>query len=177
MKKAELILHPVRMRIIQALIRGDQMTAQQLQERLPDVPQATLYRHLKKMVDGDVLEIVEEIPNRGTLEKVYRLPAHGAEISVSEMQQASPDDHMAYFMNYLASLIGEYGRYLQRPDAELVKDGVSYRQYSVYLSDEENMQLLYAIRDMLKKAMANEPDGKRKRRLISIIDFPEGHQP
>jgi len=151
------------------------MTAQQLQERIGDVPQATLYRHLRKMVEAGVLLIVDEIPNRGTLEKVYMLPAKAASVTAEDLEQATPDDHLTYFMNYLANLIGEYGRYIQRSGVDLVKDGVSYRQYSVYLSEEENLELLYKLRDILIEAMNNEPDGNRRRRLLSIIDFPEAH--
>jgi len=173
MKKAEIILHPVRIRIIQALVRGDRMTAQQLQERLVDVPQATLYRHLKKLMESGVLTVVDEIPNRGTIEKVYMLPEKGAEISVEELQQSSPDDHMTFFMNYLASIIGEYGRYIHRSNVDLVKDGVSYRQFSAYLTEEENLKMLYDIRDIVKKAMENEPNEHRRKRFISVIDFPE----
>lgn len=173
LKKAEIILHPVRMRVIQSLVRGERMTAQQLQERLVDVPQATLYRHLKKLVESGVLMVAEEIPNRGTLEKVYTLPEKGAEISVEELEQASPDDHMTFFMNYLASLIGEYGRYIHQDHIDLVKDGVSYRQFSAYLTEEENLKMLYDIRDIVLKAMKNEPNEHRRKRLLSIIDFPE----
>lgn len=171
-KKADIILHPIRMRIIKALIRGERMTAQQLQEVLQDVPQATLYRHLKKMTDAHVLTIVDEIPNRGTLEKLYMLPSKAAEISQEEFMQASADEHFSYFMNYIATLIGGYERYLNQ-DFDLVKDGVSYRQYDAYLSEEENLELLYAIRDLINKAMSNEPDPSRKKRLISVIHFPE----
>lgn len=148
------------------------MTAQQLQEVLQDVPQATLYRHLKKMTDAHVLTIVDEIPNRGTLEKLYMLPSKAAEISQEEFMQASADEHFSYFMNYIATLIGGYERYLNQ-DFDLVKDGVSYRQYDAYLSEEENLELLYAIRDLINKAMSNEPDPSRKKRLISVIHFPE----
>jgi DNA-binding transcriptional ArsR family regulator len=173
MKKAELILHPVRLRMIQAFVGGSKMTAQQLQDRLGDVPQATLYRHLKKLVDAGVLVVAEEIPNRGTLEKVYMLPERAAEISEEELRRASPDDHLVYFMNFLASMIGEFGRYIQRPGIDLVKDGVGYRQYAVHLSDEENMELLMSIRELLVKAMQKEPAAHRRRRLIGFIDFPE----
>lgn len=173
MKKAELILHPVRMRIIQALVRGERMTAQALQQRLSDVPQATLYRHLKKLADAGVLRVAEEIPVRGTVEKVYELPAMGAEISVEELKQASGDDHLTYFMQFAAGLISEYGRYLQGGQTDLVKDGVSYRQYPVYLTEEENLQLLKDIRSLIVKAMANEPAEGRRRRWLAVIDFPE----
>jgi predicted ArsR family transcriptional regulator len=176
MKKAEIILHPIRMRIIQTLIRGERMTAQALQQQLDDVPQATLYRHLKKLTDAGVLKVAEEIPVRGTLEKVYALSAGGAEISAEELRQASGEEHMALFMQFAANLISEYGRYVQSatpaaPDLE--KDGVSLRQYSAWLTDEENLQLLRDIRSLLQKAMQNEPVEGRKRRLLAILDFPE----
>lgn len=172
-KKADVILHPIRMRIIQALVRGNRMTAQQLQELLKDVPQATLYRHLKKMIDTAVLVIVDEIPNRGTIEKVYMLPEKGAEISYEELLKASSEDHLSFFMNYVANIIGEYGRYLDQSDFDLLRDGVSYRQYPVYLTEEENLAMLLSIKEIIVKAMQNEPDGKRRRRVISVIDFPE----
>lgn len=174
MKKAEVILHPVRMRILQALVRGERMTAQQLQERLGDVPQATLYRHLKRMLEAGVLAIAEEIPNRGTLEKVYMLPANAARLTSEDIQQATPDDHLTFFMNYLAHLLGEYARYVHHPGSEVVRDGVSYRQYAAYLSDEENLELINKIRELIMKAMENEPNNDRRRRLLSFIDFPEG---
>jgi Fe2+/Zn2+ uptake regulation proteins len=173
-KKAEIILHPVRMRIIQALAGGKRMTAQQLLDRLGDVPQATLYRQLKKMTDAGVLLVAEEIPVRGTLEKVYMLPEKGAEISDEELKQASAEDHLALFMQFAASIIGGYGRYLQQPDADLFKDGVSYRQISLYLTDEENVRLIRSIWDLLKKAANNEPNEQRRRRLFSVIGFPDG---
>jgi len=174
MKKADVILHPIRMRIIQALLNGNRMTAQQLQERLQDVPQATLYRHLKKMVEARVLAVAEEIPNRGTLEKVYVIPEKGAEITAEELNQASFEEQLAYFTNFAASLIGEYGRYLQNnPDTDLLKDGVTYRQFAVNLSDEENIELIMGIRKLLVEAMQKEPNEDRRRRLFTVIGFPE----
>lgn len=174
LKKAELILHPVRMRIIQELVGGKRLTAQQLLDRLKDVPQATLYRQLKKLTDAGVLLVADEIPVRGTWEKVYMLPEKGAEFSDEELKQASAEDHLTMFMHFVSSLIGGYGRYLRQPDADLFKDGVSYRQIALYLTDEEHVQLLRSIWDLLKKAMNNEPNEQRRRRLISVIGFPDG---
>ena len=56
---AELIFHPVRLRVIVALARSTPMTAQQLAEVLGDVPPATLYRHLNKLLVGGILRVVE----------------------------------------------------------------------------------------------------------------------
>ncbi|NNJ11357.1 helix-turn-helix domain-containing protein [Chloroflexales bacterium ZM16-3] len=46
---ADLLLHPIRLRIIVALT-VQQLTVQQLAGVLPDVPQATLYRQIHKLV-------------------------------------------------------------------------------------------------------------------------------
>jgi Helix-turn-helix domain len=42
--KAELILHPVRLKILQALVGDRVLSTRQLGQLLPDVAQATLYR-------------------------------------------------------------------------------------------------------------------------------------
>ena len=48
--KVDLILHPIRMRILMAL-SGSQKTSQQLADDLRDVPQATLYRLVAELRD------------------------------------------------------------------------------------------------------------------------------
>jgi len=45
----DLVLHPVRMRILLAVAHGQQMTPLALAAQLPGVPQATLYRHIKAL--------------------------------------------------------------------------------------------------------------------------------
>lgn len=171
--KADIILHPIRMRLIQCFVAGAPLTAQQLQERLPDIPQATLYRHVKKLHEAGILVITEERPNRGTVEKVYALPEHGADISAEELRKASPDDHLTYFMKFASHLIGQYGRYVQLPDMDVVRDGVSYRQATLHLSDEEHHALLHSIRELLTDAMKKESTVERRPRLYSTVVFPE----
>src|SRR4051794_12982276 len=93
----DVILHPIRMRIIQSLI-NQQRTAQQLKELLPDIPQASLYRHLKRLVEAGVIHIIDEIPNRGTIERVYSLqdPAK-ATISADKLNSFTKDEHLDLF--------------------------------------------------------------------------------
>ena len=74
--KMKLILHPVRMKIIQSLLNGKNLTVQQLSQRAKDVPQATLYRHLNKLLEADFIQVVQENQIRGTVEKVYALKNH-----------------------------------------------------------------------------------------------------
>jgi DNA-binding transcriptional ArsR family regulator len=172
-KKAEVILHPIRMRIIQCLISRKQMTAYQLQEELSDIPQATLYRHLRKLKETGILIVSDERPNRGATEKVYTLPEQAAVLTQDDLRHATSEDHLTYFINFAAHLIGEYGRYVQQPDVDLVRDGFSYRQVPLYLTDEENLEMLYALRDVFHKYIENKPDANRRKRIITVIGHPE----
>lgn len=172
-RKADLILHPVRMRIIQCLVGGTPRSAQQLQTSLPDVPQATLYRHLKKLSDAGVVAIAEERPNRGTVERWYTLPEHAAVLTANDMQEWSADDHLTYFMKFVSHMIGQYGRYIRRPDADLVEDGVSYRQITLQLTKEEHLQLLTSIRDLLLEAGKQEATPERRGMVYTFAVFPD----
>ena len=56
---ADTLLHPVRLRIVQALV-GRQLTTQQLKDELSDVAQASLYRHVARLVDAGLLHVTDE---------------------------------------------------------------------------------------------------------------------
>src|SRR5258708_37343099 len=60
MKRADLVLHPVRLRIILVFARGRRLTPQQVAAVLPDVPQATLYRQIERLYRGGALAVAAE---------------------------------------------------------------------------------------------------------------------
>ncbi len=62
MSKAEVILHPTRLRLIQAFGAGRRLTAQQLAALVPDIPHASLYRHLHLLTHAGILAVVAERP-------------------------------------------------------------------------------------------------------------------
>ncbi|WP_199478525.1 helix-turn-helix domain-containing protein [Peribacillus saganii] len=94
--KTKLVLHPVRMEIIQSLLNGKTRTVQQLSGHIKDVPQATLYRHLNKLLEADLIEILEEHRVQGTVEKVYGLK-QTAVLSQGELAELSIEDHLEFF--------------------------------------------------------------------------------
>lgn len=170
--KADLILHPLRMRIIMT-IAGKQMTAQNLAAALPDIAQATLYRHINKLAHGGVLNVVEERPVRGTMEKVYSLSQDGAFLGVSDIAGLTKDDHIRMFSNFVAVLLGEFSRYLdstEKPD--FVADGVTYSKLLLNVSDEEFMQVAQKLDEVLEPVLHNQPADGRKRRMLTTILLP-----
>ncbi|MCI1694120.1 helix-turn-helix domain-containing protein [Aneurinibacillus aneurinilyticus] len=170
--KADLLLHPVRMRIIQTMASHGSQTVQKIAERLPDIPQATLYRHLNKLLKGGILTIVEQRQIRGAIEKVYALEAQGANLTPEDMANASRDDHMKYFTTFLAVLMGDYGRYLAQNQLDMIKDGVMYRQANMHLTDEEFQEFLQDLVAVYKKAMDKKPGEGRRARNVSTIIIP-----
>lgn len=169
---ADLILHPVRMRVIQLLGSGKPATAQQLAEALSDVPPATLYRHLAKLLQGGILEVVSQRQVRGTQEKTYGLRAQAAVIGPEDFAKASREDHMRYFASFLATLMGEFGRYLQREHLDPVADGVGYRTAPLNLSDAEFQQMLQALQEALRPFRGLPESPERSIRHFSTILIP-----
>ena len=173
--KVDLILHPVRMRILTTL-SGRQMTTQQIAAALSDVAQATLYRHINKLVQGGVLVVVEERPVRGTVEKVYAFAsADVLNLTEDDVRHATHEDHVRYFTTWLATLMADYTRYLNdRPDADPAQDGVGYHTVPLYLSDAE----LDAMGEQLQRIMLAhlEPQSGRQRRLFSFVFMPSADE-
>ena len=54
MATADVLLHPVRMRILQALFDADPLTTAQLRERLPDIAPATMYRQIAVLAEAGI---------------------------------------------------------------------------------------------------------------------------
>lgn len=170
--KADLILHPIRLRILQAFIGDRHLSPRQLCEILPDVSQATLYRHFNKLTQTGVLVVVAERPVRGTVEKFYRLQEQHTELSPEDLAVLSREDHQRYFTTFVATLLTDFEQYLQRDDIDLARDGVGYRQVALHLSEEELSELTQSLNEALKPFLKNKSSKRRKRFLLSSILMP-----
>lgn len=163
---AELLLHPVRWRIAQALI-GRPLTTGALHEVLPDVPTTSLYRQVAILVDAGVLTVVEERRVRGTVERTYALDPGAAD-------EGPPDaDRLrTMFTVFFAGLAGDFERYLARDELDPVRDGVALRQSALLLSDEELQELVSRLGAALAPFVDNEPTPGRTRRILSTVLIP-----
>ncbi len=170
--KADLILHPVRLRIIQALLLRP-MTTQEVAKAMPDVPPATLYRQLKILVQGDVVSIVGENRVRGAIERTYTVTLAQTAISTEELKSLGRDDHMRLFMAFIASVIDGFARYIDRGHVDYVADGASYSQVTLHLDDEELQRLRAESAAMVERAMALGPRPGRRPMILSSIVVPD----
>jgi DNA-binding transcriptional ArsR family regulator len=176
MTRADLILHPVRLRIILAFasdVGTRRLTAQQVAAALPDLPQASLYRHLERLRQGGVLAVASERRVRGAVERTYVLAAGGATLSPEELANASRDDQLGYFTTFAVSLIAQFERYLRRPEVDRVADGVGYRQVVLNLSDEELLEMAAALNAALARFLHLRPAPGRRRRTLATVLLPQ----
>jgi predicted DNA-binding transcriptional regulator YafY len=169
---AELLLHPVRLRILQAFLGDRALTTAQLQAELPNVPPASLYRHVARLAAAGVLTVIDERRVRGALERTYTLQSSEATVKADDLADLSADDHRRMFFTFLAEIIRDFELYLERGDIDLIRDGVSYRLSGMWLTDTEARTLARQFNEILLPATTNLPKRGRKRRYFGSILLP-----
>ncbi|MGC4044695.1 MAG: helix-turn-helix domain-containing protein [Armatimonas sp.] len=172
-KKADVIFHPVRMRMVQAFFGDRRLTVHQLAGLLEGVAIATVYRHLNRLVEAQVLQVVEERPTRGTVEKVYALAGEqAASFSADDTRQASANEQKHNFNILLTTLQSDYERYLDQETYDPHPDGVMIRQRALNLTDDEALTLNEALKAVLAPYIGRPLEGERRRRMLTLLDLP-----
>jgi DNA-binding transcriptional ArsR family regulator len=177
MDTIELLLHPVRLRIVHALSGGRSLTTAQLRARMPDVSKATMYRHVSLLIEGGLLEVESEQQVGGTIERSYWLRRSSAVITSDAAAAASLDDYRRAFAVAMAALLGEFNAYLDRGHADPAADAVGFRQHALWLSPQERDELIGALRKAIVPQLNNEPAPGRRQHLLSPILFPVEDDP
>ena len=172
MSSADLLLHPVRLRIVEAFLGDRALTTSQLRSELPDVPPASLYRHVARLVAAGVLAIVAQRRVRGALERTYVLRTSAASVDLDELATLGVEDHRRMFTTFVAGLLADFDRYLARGDIDLLRDGVSYRLAGLWLDDAEFAQLLRELATVLQPRLASPPAPGRRRRILASVLLP-----
>jgi DNA-binding transcriptional ArsR family regulator len=170
--KEDLLLHPVRLRIIMATA-GRQVTAQQLANELPDIPQATLYRNINTLAAAGILSVVKERRVRNTLEKIYALPDQNLLFTVEDLNNAQSEDYIRLFTQYLGLLLGYYVRYIQQGDIDFARDNVIFHSFPVYLSQAEMQEVAIVINAALRPHLKNQPSPERQRSILGFLSLPD----
>jgi hypothetical protein len=173
---ADLLLHPVRLRIVEAFLGDRSLTTSDLRSQLPDVPPTSLYRHVARLVHAGVLSVVAERRIRGAVERTYVLRAAAARISPDEVAKMTPAEHRQTFLAFIAGLIGDFDRYLAQGDIDPIRDGVTFSMAAMWLTDTELLELGRELYAVLQPRLANSPTPARKRQLLATVLMPAGDQ-
>lgn len=173
MATADLLLHPVRLRILQTLLGSDELTTAQLRDRLPDVSAATMYRHVAALTEAEILEVVQERPVRGTVERSYRVRQDKALVDDDARNTMTKDDHRRAFTVFSGALLADFDRYLSRDDTEPARENLLYRQGAVWITDEEFAELVEEIEAAVERRAHTSPGDGRTRHIVSLVLLPD----
>ncbi len=168
----DLIIHPVRLRILQ-LLGLSPLTTHQLADALPDVAASSIYRHVRLLHRHDLIRVVETRRVRGLEERVYAL-ARQPHISAADLAGLKAEDHVRSFMLYTAALIRDFANYVQAAaeDFRPLDDRAGYSEALLYASTEEIDAVGQAINAALAPLLANGPGAGRRLRKLSVISHP-----
>ena len=170
--RAEILLHPVRLRVAQALI-GRELTTRQLAEQLPETAPATLARHVARLREAGIIEVGGERSIRGRTERSYRLVSGAAVLGHEDLRLLTPAQHLAHLQVFLASLVDQAGRYLHSEGADPSDDGFGYRQVALCLDDEELEHFVWELREVVGRYSALGPAAGRRRRALTTLLVPD----
>jgi Helix-turn-helix domain len=172
MASVDLLLHPVRLRILQAFLGDRELTTSDLARELADVPAGSLYRQVALLADAGVLQVVAERRARGAVERTYALQLSAAEVGAGETTAMSPEEHRRAFTAFVAGLLGDFDRYLDSGKPDLARDGVGYRMSAMWLTDNEFTEFTTELAALFRSRLANAPGNGRRRRIAASIFLP-----
>lgn len=171
-KIMECITNPVKCKLLLEIYSQERATAKHLSDVLGDIPQATLYRNLKKMLNDGLLKVVEETQIRGTVEKTYAPAFDLNSYFEAILAENSGTLYMQMFMQYFLGFAKQFQKYCKSPDINIKKDMSGFSLSHLYLSDEELTDLMKNISNIIAPAEKNEPKPERKLRTLGIIVTP-----
>jgi hypothetical protein len=169
---ADLLLHPVRLRIIQAFLGDRALTTAQLAAELSDVPAGSLYRHVALLAKAGVLHVVAERRVRAVVERTYMLRTVAAQIQPDEVAAMTPEQHLQAFVAYVAGMLSDAERYLMTGIPDPARDGASYRMGALWLTDIEFADLIRELQTVFQPRLANSPGKGRRRRTVYTVFLP-----
>lgn len=161
----EIILNPIRMRIIQELSTGQTITANELCERISDVPRTTMYRHINILIENSILTVVSEKKVRGSLERTIALNIP----EILKHNTLENADQNAF--GFLMSSYAKFHKYFNGENPDPAKDRIFLNNTVMMMSDTEFGMFMEDLRQLLLK-YSFETAETRKARDISIISAP-----
>jgi DNA-binding transcriptional ArsR family regulator len=164
-KYIEACMNPIRQRILQVIIDLQEASSAMILEALSDVPRASMYRHIKVLLDAGVIEVSKEVSKRGSIEKYYKISSssyvNGTNESMNKMIQIA-----------LLNLSSDFSKYLANPENDPVKDMLTVGSAVFLATDEEYEKFYSEYGKLLQKYIRNKPEAGRKTRKVTFISSP-----
>ena len=171
MKSVDILLHPVRMRIVQALVELERATTAEIIERLPNTPTVNIYRQVSKLHEAGILVVVDERAVRGVVERTYALDEKSVRIDPADVASLTAEKMKLFFRFYMAGMTNLFDEYFESEGRDVAHDNVGFSQASFWANDEEMRQFVGTIAAATEKLRRNDAEG-RKRYTVGTMVVP-----
>jgi DNA-binding transcriptional ArsR family regulator len=169
--KADLILHPARLKIILALTNGAK-TTQEIANDLGDVPKSSIYRHLKVLLESGMIAVGDTRSVKGTEERMYEL-VQKPHLNMEDVVGYTKEDHLRYITSYLATVLQGFSDYLSNsPQVDLLQDRVGFTEVTIAASTEELDHIFQQVQQALTPGQDEENPCNRRRHKFVFITYP-----
>jgi DNA-binding transcriptional ArsR family regulator len=169
--KADLILHPARFQIMQAL-SGQELTTQEIAGLVPSVPKSSIYRHLRILLEANLVEIATTQRVRGVEEKVYRL-VQRPYVGPADMAGLSKEEHLRHFTAYVTTLMQGFADYLEASgELDPLADRTGYTEAIIYVNTKELDTLGESLNEAIHPFLGNGPGKDRHKHKLALITHP-----
>lgn len=173
--KVEVLMHPVRMKISQVLMRNKNngLTPLEMVKIIKGVPQATLYRHLQVMLDSGIIRVIKEKKVKSVSEKYYALNESEARLNIEDWKKASSEKKLNYVSYYQLSLMTQYQSYLKKLEEQNCReDGATFSLVELKIDEDHFIQFQNELNELMTKyyhTPSNEIDAPVRTIAVTII--------
>ena len=171
-KIMDYLVNPVTNKLLVELHFKEQATTKELAEVCNDIPQATLYRYLNRLLNDKMIKVVAENEVRGTIEKVYALNVDLAK-TTEEIKNSNDGEKLMHIVNTgIINILAEFKEYIAKGNCDLNNDGITFAVSSFYATDEEYLEMMKKMGSIIQDASGNKATPQRKLRSLNLIITP-----
>ena len=168
----ECLTNPIKNKLLMAVKEVGHTTTKELAKKLKDIPQATLYRYLKKMVEDGLLKVARENQIRNVREKVYCL-AIDFDAEIEKMNEDTTGRlYVARFKQFVNGLAEEFDENTPKDNEKAVYDGSGFFIHPFYATYDEVKELLQKIREVIEPYESRASHERQLRSMATIFMPP-----
>jgi DNA-binding transcriptional ArsR family regulator len=161
----------VRLRIAQ-LLYGRHLSTTQIHELLGNVPKPSLYRHLSRLLEGGVIEVVETRMVKGIEERIYTTVKSELNVTKEDQERGIDANDFADFVRVYGTLAADEMANVISAEPLLNVKNIAFRDYEFAANDEEFAAMCAALWRLLDEAERRPLEGDRKPRRMLVLSFP-----
>lgn len=163
---------PTKLRLIMDIQELGHATTKILLERNPHIPQATLYRYIKGMLNVGIIKVAEERKVRYVTEKIYEMAIDLDNLAGEMIENNDGKMYFLLFQQFAAGLSKEFQEYSEREEIDLINDVSGFRVSPFYATAEETNEMMKRIGEVVAEYANNEPTPERRLRSFARIITP-----